>query len=85
MDPQNVTYTGSFNNSKNVTIDNHKCRSNPICAQNCEYISVNQTYTINQTKTVAEANQTAHEDKGWKCVKTLNNVTRCADDLYKQN
>lgn len=61
------------------------CGTNNICQANCELVNFDEQYLANITKTVTESNQLVHETHGWKCNKVLNNVTRCANDIYKQN
>lgn len=68
-----------------VVADNVVCQLNPICESNCKLIPTHQEYLQNTTKTVNATEQASHEDNGWKCQTVLNNVTRCVNDVYKQN
>jgi len=63
-------------------IGREECSSNALCSRNCELVPVNETYSVNLNKTVEEDNQDNHEEYGWNCTVTLNNVSRCANDLY---
>lgn len=68
-----------------ILLKNELCASDAACSYNCELVPSTENYTMILNKTVAEDNQTAHENNGWECETTLNNVSRCANDLYAQN
>lgn len=63
-------------------IGSEECSSNPLCSRNCELVPVNETYSVNINSTVSEHHQDMYEEYGWNCTVTLNNVSRCANDLY---
>lgn len=67
-----------------LVMDNEACASNLVCQKNCELVPSTEKYTEVLNKTVSEDNQESHENKGWECETTLNNVSRCADDVYSQ-